>query len=677
MKKIVACIIVFCCPHVCLTQADTLLSHIQPLLTDPHADAVEIVEFISHFNSANKRYLSLSGEAGVQHLDLGAWLDANGLAQVNRNGAPGASASLRFRGMASDHSSILWNGIPINSLSLGSSDLSLIPSFFFDKVALNTEPGANEFAATNLGAALNLSNVSADTAGFARLFTSFNSLLNQTYGVDVKIPAVQKSSYRGDEKFRDGSLSLRTKAFYQWYENNFSYTDAYQYQNPLVKQTHNDGRNVGFSQDVGWHWFLNELSANVWHQQRRVQLPLAGATAYSDAEQDDAFTRMSASLKAFRRNHEYHLAYAYNEEALKYRSDLLANGEWLIDSKTRSKSHFVNGHYLHQFREKFYMRGDAMTALHHVFNNNYEGGVASLSLLQVGASAIYHPGRHHAEIAMRHEVRNIKTQPSASLFYSMKVIEKSNHHKLTAEAMAARRFRAPDMNELYWQPGGNKNLLPEQGWNTNAALVFAWWMRSSELHLRVGGFFNHISNWIQWQPTSENYWAPVNYKEVKSGGGEAEVKWLQNLKRLKLEVLHRASHTTAMATNSGAWDDSSTFRMIYTPALVFFTQAQMSCKHFSAFASHKYTNLRYTDEVNNTARALPAYHFVVCGVNTTCQLSHHKITAGFSVDNVLNADYESVRGYAMPGRVYQLHLQFEFAHWAKHFSKSKSNNTSL
>ena len=46
----------------------------------------------------------------------------------------GAQATSSFRGTSSSHTQVLWNGININSATLGNFDFSLIPGFFVDEL---------------------------------------------------------------------------------------------------------------------------------------------------------------------------------------------------------------------------------------------------------------------------------------------------------------------------------------------------------------------------------------------------------------------------------------------------------------------------------------------------------------------------------------------------------------
>lgn len=662
MKKLVAFIFGLFHVVLCFSQDDSLM-------LGGVVSEVVITEFVRCRASLAKKTYWLNEQKALGANDLGAWLDTKGLAQVNRSGPPGAVSSIRFRGMASDHSSILWNGVPINSLSLGMCDLSLIPTFLFDQLALNNEPTATEGAYSNLGACIDLSNVALDTVNSTKFFLALNSLNNATYGIDVKKAHLSKSIYDGSERFADGHMAWRTKAYYQQLENTFSYKNNYVIDKPTVQQVHNNGAMAGIAQDVSWHWELNEWNAKLWHQQRQVLLPASGAVPSSDAQQEDDFTRFSTALKLHKRNSDLNISYAFNDELLHYQSDLLPDGEYLIDSKTKAQSHIVTAKGLWNWNEHFYLQTDVLASSNTVQNSNYKSDLATMLIGQGGLSVIHHQKNQRIELSARHELRSIATQPSFSLFYSRKLIEQKEKITLTIEAMAARRFRAPDMNELFWQPGGNPHLKPEQGWNANGAFYFEYRKNKWQLDARISYYMNAIKQWIQWQPSEAGYWQPVNYKQVISQGNELETNVSQRLRKTKWTLSNRFNHNYAIGSNSDTWNKDETFWMTYTPRFTNFTSFSIERGLLGAFATHKYTALRYTNETNTLSNALPAYFYVICGLQAKMKFQAHILSIAFSVDNALDTAYESVLGYAMPGRVYQVSLQFEFKY------KNKKSNT--
>lgn len=89
-------------------------------------------------------------------------------------------------------------------------------------------------------------------------------------------------------------------------------------------------------------------------------------------------------------------------------------------------------------------------------------------------------------------------------------------------------YRFPSMNDLYWRPGGNPDVKPEDGYSYDAAIGYkndltSWMILNAE----ASGYLMHIDNWILWLPKDGNQWiwTPQNKRNVLSLGAEFTGKW--------------------------------------------------------------------------------------------------------------------------------------------------------
>lgn len=79
------------------------------------------------------------------------------------------------------------------------------------------------------------------------------------------------------------------------------------------------------------------------------------------------------------------------------------------------------------------------------------------------------------------------------------------------------------MNDLYWRPGGNPDVKPEEGYSYDASISYR---KSINKHLlfdaEVSGYLMNIDNWILWLPKDGNQWVwtPQNKRNVRSYGVE-------------------------------------------------------------------------------------------------------------------------------------------------------------
>nr|HAD53122.1 cobalamin receptor [Algoriphagus sp.] len=73
-----------------------------------------------------------------------------------RSYGPGMLASPSFRGSSAGHTAVFWNGIPLNSPSLGQSDFSLLPVFAIDQASLQFGSSGALLGNEAIGGSVNL-----------------------------------------------------------------------------------------------------------------------------------------------------------------------------------------------------------------------------------------------------------------------------------------------------------------------------------------------------------------------------------------------------------------------------------------------------------------------------------------------------------------------------------------
>lgn len=69
---------------------------------------------------------------------------------------------------------------------------------------------------------------------------------------------------------------------------------------------------------------------------------------------------------------------------------------------------------------------------------------------------------------LRWELYGDRTTPVIPALFADYVLSKRG--SVVVRASAARNYRYPTLNDLYFRPGGNKNLKPERGWTFDAGL---------------------------------------------------------------------------------------------------------------------------------------------------------------------------------------------------------------
>ena len=162
------------------------------------------------------------------------------------------------------------------------------------------------------------------------------------------------------------------------------------------------------------------------------------------------------------------------------------------------------------------------------------------------------------------------------------------------------------MNDLYWLPGGNRNLRTEKSCDCELGLQYRY---GRYLDVKVNGFTKYITDWIQWISTG-TYWEPRNVKRVLTRGVEVSAKDEGPYNQISpdFNFAFSLNYTFTQATNLDAVstaDQSKGKQLIYVPLHVAVAGMHVEYKKF-------YTRLTgtFTDAVfitTDNTQKLKAY----------------------------------------------------------------------
>jgi len=180
----------------------------------------------------------------------------------------GMLASPSFRGTSPGHTALFWNGVPINSISLGQSDLSILPVQATDRVEVQFGSAGALFGNEAIGGSVHLSTATTKKEGLQGAFSqSVGSFgLNQT-----SLTAA----------YGNPTLRFQTKGYLQDQPNTFRFQDISRAGAPWERQTHAGFKQRGVLQDVWWQASPHaQVKASLWWNkaQREIQ-PLIGRYA--------------------------------------------------------------------------------------------------------------------------------------------------------------------------------------------------------------------------------------------------------------------------------------------------------------------------------------------------------------------------------------------------------------
>jgi iron complex outermembrane receptor protein len=592
----------------------------------------------------------------IQH-DLGTLLERSGVAFVNVSGPPGSSSTARFGGFGSDHSVILWNGVPLNALSLGTCDVSLIPAFFMDHAVLHKSPSLSEMPMSGLGMTMDLNSANDGIQpGYVRLSHGYNSLRNSTLAVEQYHQLVGSRMHSKNEDANNRwirSIGWRTRAMIQDLKNEFSYNDTYIFDSPLVRQMHNNAKGQALLNDVSINTGTGVFSLHHWYGVRNAMLPaLMGRYATGTAEQDDQLNRTVLKWSMDNDNMAVEISSAYFAEQLSYRDMPLEDDHWLIQSSVQSRS-LLNRAMVNLNLGKKIIAGIHLSQADQlVLNSNYEHGRSRLTWMQAGGHITMKSSTWKLVLDAQQDSRILHQGPAIS--FASEYSKSFSNYSIRPYTKISRKFRAPDMNELFWVPGGNRDLLSESAVSVVGGMECSHQFNKHViLSVNPSAHRADVINWIQWVPGELGYWAPVNYNRVLSTGVEFPLKIMAALGKHNLLAESRVVYTNAQIKSL---ENNSFSRMIYTPQWTHAAVVGYSNEKLDISFRHRYMSSRFTDEQNSKLRELSAYH--VFGLSMGYSLNGVLLgySIGLDIDNVFNNRFESVRAFAIPGRVVSLNL---------------------
>jgi len=573
-------------------------------------------------------------------LDIASTLQRSGIGLVNSYGAPGSIASLRLGGMSSNYVTVELNGAVLNSPTLGMADLSLIPSFFIQSASLGERNFSGFQRNVGIAATLRLeSNVA--TKNEISVESTVNSLQNIFYGMAVS---------RKRDRWK---WSIR--AFQSRNENRFSYRDIQQWEAPLVTQTNNNNMTQGVQSNLVFEGKKRTHYFNTMAVSRYALLPsvMGGVGNWNANQHDDLF--QSTFYCEGKRKSVFSFMHFQSKQGVSLTLSNQEYSSYVASSQIQTSlvNAFVNGSL--QMRRALVQINPTASFTNLQYADwsqqvQWKGGSLWASYIQDLAK-----GKLRMVSWVKPEWRSDR-KPIISGEVGMELPYKMKNVSSQLSVSGSVKSRMPSANDLYWIQGGNPELLSEQAkW-----IQFKWdnemFIRNEmSIQFQMNAKAGSVSNWIQWLPMPEDIWMASNFKSVEMKQMEGVVSWKSKLHGGWLNLTSRTEWTSTTAKNIGS---PGVFDMVYTPRLRSSASAQYTHKSWSLLFSDTFVSQRYTDEGNTRFYALPSFNLLNASVNKEWQFNKNKLSLQFEVQNLTNVQYQWIRGYALPSRVYSIGIKF-------------------
>ena len=216
-------------------------------------------------------------------------------------------------------------------------------------------------------------------------------------------------------------------------------------------------------------------------------------------------------------------------------------------------------------------------------------------------------------------------------------------------ASAARSFRAPTFDDLYWPEdaftAGNPNLKPEKAWSYELGGEKKFGDRAV---FKAAGFYRRVEDLIIWQMGSDGKFRPSNVKTVEIWGVETEMVFYP-CRGLAIPLNYTFLYPRDLSTGDPV--PLKTKHM-----------ANIGVEYVTTFGLKTSLKGRYVQYYVNQTTTLNRNYFVA-DAKMSYELKVYQNLKGeafLSLSNVLNRDYQINEGYPMPPRSLNGGVSFAF-----------------
>ena len=534
--------------------------------------------------------------------------------------SPGNLSSISTRGGNASQTSLVYNDFVLNNPLNGIVDFSSIPSVFFSSVNIMYGLPSSNWGNGGLAGAIILNNHPTENKSleFGSVFGSFNQSTNF-----LKLNYSKKK------------VSSSLKLFRQSAENNFKFLDV---NNEIVNQENSAFYHSALMSDSKIDFSNSSLKIVLFSQMLERQVPKGMLESYTNAFQTDLNHRFFINYKYDLENSFIEFKTAYYDEQNSF-VDSIRN----IFSENPCKTLINQINFSKNINQFNFLKLNLTNSLAKSNSNNYDDEVQINRFSLNGIYKINNPKNKWKHLFNSRIVLDKKNLSPLTFSYSLnRVLAKDFKIYINMGKV----YRFPTINDLYWSPGGNENLNPENGYSTDLGLLWTKDLSNTQLYFEPTIYSRWIDDWIIWQPTG-TYWSPMNVKKVWNRGIETN----SSISFKKREISFNFSLKTAynLSTNIDIYninDASLGKQLIYVPHYKFIFKSQIAYRNIRITYIHNYTGYRYTSRDN--LYYLPAFNLGRLFLSWDLKFKKYPTKIFYKINNLYNTNYQLVINRPMP-----------------------------
>jgi vitamin B12 transporter len=544
-----------------------------------------------------------------------------------RNYGNGMSSGINLRGTSPSHTAVLWNGLNVNSFSLGQADFSIFPVTAADEVSVHSGGGSARFGSGAMGGAV---------------------LLNSKFGNDPPINATLEvgsfGKYFGSIQgaWRVKKMSFVSRLYHLQCDNDFKKLSNGQ------RQQHAAFQQDGFLQDIKFQIDqAKQIELHYWYHKsdREIQQNSNGVNA-NDQQQDE--------------NHRLCVQYKSNGQY----GSLFATAGYVHDDLVYENEHGVVdrivGDVRYQKQLPFSIFMEVGTSVTRVMGKleAYERNVIE-DRYDVTASFIKDFRKASVSINLRQPFVTGFSAPFLPYVGASYKLFEGNNSYLSFLGSISRNYRIPTLNDRYWPEVGNVNLSPE----TSIAAEFGFKWERNSFSFQQTAFAQVVDQLIKWSlrvKDSRDQWYPDNVMQGSIKGIESRFSWYKKIGALTFKIGGNYQFVKSVTSKALAgFQYTIGKQLMYTPKHIAGINTDLVFKKYSISFSTQYSSRRSTDTADTEIFALDPFATSNLSLGRTFDREGNHFFVLISVYNLFNTEYTLYERRALPGRHYNFQINYK------------------
>lgn len=563
--------------------------------------------------------------------------------------APGALASISIRGAGAARSPVYWNGLPLLSPMNGTADVSLLPLWPDDALALYQGGQSAALGSSAMGGALLLNHNWQQNPGFSGQM----GLSRGSFG---------NLSAQSTLGFSHGAWQSNSQAFFQRAENNFPFTNYTLPGRPPQRQQNNGLEKFDIQEFLQFKPNkYNQIRFSGWYTRASREIPQPITSSPKTSWQKDRDLRSSLEWQFIpSRKGVLQTRIGYLDEWIAFH----LSGD--TDS-SHARTLVANTRFLRHIGPRFTLQLGANNTRQWAQSDGYAD---TLLWYHQNRTALYWGGEwqnNRLKISGMARKEWAKGQKTPFTWSLGGVYAPCQYAQITFHG--SRNFNLPTFNDRFWKAWGQSNLRSENGYSTDLSLK----LYGPHWSFENTAFYLNIDDWILWQPGNDGIFRPGNLKKVASRGLESaldyQVQW-RNW-HFQTKAQYQRCYTTNVAVYNTA-ESSLHKQLVYVPLNSASAQIRLGTKQAQFAYVHSFTGKRFVQTDNS--RHLPAFSVGTFLLSARlCTFKNTQLDLEARLENCWNRTYSYLENQPMPGRSGSIGIRAKWGNRPPKTIKNRSN----